>query len=153
VPEADPLVDDLRRGGDWSRRAGIPAHITIAGPWPSLSILPLRQLEAVARESLRTTFSLDRIDVLGNAVCLLPADQRPLQQWRRAILEVLGQADAADQPWRCHLTICRGSCAEQLAGLRERLSPSLPLECEIQEVRVLHFLESDRLSTSVLANS
>jgi hypothetical protein len=151
VPEADPLVDDLRRSGDWSRRAGIPAHITIAGPWPSLPVLPVRELEAVARESLRTPFSLDRVDTLGDAICLLPGDQGPLQRWRRAIFEVLGQEDSDDRPWHCHLTIRRGFSGEQLEDLRERISPSLPLECEIQEVRVLRFLDTDRLSMSVLA--
>jgi hypothetical protein len=153
VPEADPLVDDLRRAGDWSRRVGLPAHITIAGPWPSNPALPLRRLEVVARESLRTAFSLDRVDVLGDAVCLLPADQRPLQQWRRAILKVLGQTDAADQPWHCHLTIWRGSTEDQLASLRKSISPSLPLECEIQEVHILDFPEADRPRMSVLAAS
>jgi hypothetical protein len=100
---------------------------------------------------LRTTFSLDRIDVLGDAVCLLPVDQGPLQRWRDAILEVLDRPDGAEQPWHCHLTVCRGSCAAQLAALKERLCPSLPLRCEVREVRMLDFPAAGRLSMSALA--
>jgi hypothetical protein len=150
VPEAEGLVDDFRRHGDWSRRVGIPAHITLGGPWPLEPDLPAAELKAVSAEGLDTSFSLDRVETLGSAVCLLPSDPRTLEQYRDRLLASVGLPDVTDRRSRIHLTICREASAELLADVRKALEPALPLRCRTDRVRLVRFSAAGTLSTLVL---
>lgn len=76
VREVDALVDGFRIEGDWSRELGIPAHITLAGPWPLSHELPRERLSALAAVARGTRYRLDFIDMLGDARLLVP-QRRP----------------------------------------------------------------------------
>ena len=78
VSEVERLVDDFRQAGDWSRRLGVPAHVTLAGPWPLELELPVPALAAIVDAMRGTVFRLSRVDLLGDAVCLLADDDAPL---------------------------------------------------------------------------
>jgi hypothetical protein len=51
VREADAIVDGFRVEGDWPRQHGIPAHLTLAGPWPLSHELPRERLAQLAAEA------------------------------------------------------------------------------------------------------
>jgi 2'-5' RNA ligase superfamily len=52
VPEADPVVDDLRRAHDPAGEAGVTAHVTILFPF-----IPRAEIDDAAREALRALFA------------------------------------------------------------------------------------------------
>jgi hypothetical protein len=72
VAEAEPFVDHLRRDGDWSRRLGVPAHITIGGPWPLSPELPLSALSTVAAAARGMRYRLDHVGAVGLARLVAP---------------------------------------------------------------------------------
>lgn len=147
VPAADPLVDRFRLQGDWSRVLGVPAHVTLAGPFPLSLKLPIERLAALARDAAGTRFRLSEIGRVGDATCLLVADQEPLAALRGEMLDAIGRARQVDASWTFHLTVSRGASATQEAALREALRPSLPLECEVEEI-VVAALRDDELQLS-----
>jgi hypothetical protein len=82
VSEVELVVDGFRQAGDWSRRLGVPAHVTLAGPWPLEFELPVPALAAIAVAMRGTVFRLSRVDLLGDAICLLADDDAPLLKLR-----------------------------------------------------------------------
>jgi hypothetical protein len=134
VPEADALVDRFRVAGDWSRQLGIPAHVTLAGPWPLSLTLPREVLGEVAADARGTRYRLGTVDTLGDAVCLLPADDRPLLRLRERIVAAAGRPDAIDPAWRPHLTICRTRSSATPAAVRDAVGGALPLDCKVGDL-------------------
>lgn len=129
VAEAEALVEPFRRAGDWSSTYGIPAHMTIAGPWPLSVDLPLEALGLLSAAIRGTQYVLGTVGALGNAICLFPNDDNALLRWRTNVLEAVGVADALDEQWRIHLTVSRGS-SRGVSEIEEALGRVLPLSCE-----------------------
>ncbi|MBW8060261.1 MAG: 2'-5' RNA ligase family protein [Solirubrobacterales bacterium] len=144
VPEVDALVDDFRVEGDWSRGLGVPAHLTLAGPWPLSQELPRKSLSALAVAARGTRYRLDFIDMLGDAICLFPCDDRPLQKWRTRVLSAVGKPDEVSPGWHLHLTICRDKSGDQLNAVREAVDHALPLHCEVRELCIAQLVEPGR---------
>jgi 2'-5' RNA ligase len=136
VPAADPLVDRFRLAGDWSRRLGVPAHITLAGPFPCSQALPMPLLAALAQRAAGIRFELAEVGRVGDATCLLVADERPLTRLRSELLDALGAAPRSEAALPLHLTIARGDSAAAEVALRQALEPHLPLACEVGEIAV-----------------
>ncbi len=132
VPEAEPVVGGFRREGDWSYRHGVPAHITIAGPWPLSLAPPAHALSRVAKEMRGTRFTLAAVGVLGDAVCLFPGEDRELLRWRDRILDVARAPDAVDGDWRLHLTVCRKGTSSQATAVLAMLQDALPFACIVE---------------------
>jgi hypothetical protein len=150
VREADAIVDGFRAEGDWSRQLGIPAHLTLAGPWPLSDELPRESLEELAAEARGTRYRLDFVDMLGDAICLLPEDDRPLLSWRTRVLSAVGKSDAVNSAWRLHLTICRDEAGNRLKPVRQAVEPALPLDCEVQDLYIARLIEPGRAVTERL---
>jgi hypothetical protein len=147
VPEAEALVDPLRRAGDPWRERGVPAHMTIAGPWPLEVELPRRELAEPARELRGTRFELATAGMLGDALCLFPADDAALLAWRELALRAVGVPDRLDDSWRLHLTVRRyesvpGEADESMRAL-ERF---LPIACVVGELAIAEMDESGRIT-------
>lgn len=130
VPEAEATVGPFRRHGDWSSAHGVPTHMTIAGPWPLSLRLPARALAGLAAAIRGTPFVLGTVGTLGDAICLFPEDDRDLLRWRASILAAVGEADAVDEGWRLHLTVCRGATEETTTTVEEAIEEKLPIACE-----------------------
>jgi hypothetical protein len=143
VREADALVENFRVEGDWSRRLGIPAHLTLAGPWPLSHELPREHLAELAAEARGTRYRLDFVDLLGNAICLLPEDDLPLLSWRTRVLSAVGKPDGVDSAWRLHLTICRDG-RDRLMAVRDAVDHVLPLDCEVRDLCIARLIEPGR---------
>jgi hypothetical protein len=129
VHEAEALVGPFRRGGDWSRVHGIPAHMTLAGPWPLSIELRASDLALVAEKIDGQRYALSTVDVLGDAVCLFPDDDAPLMCWRSRLLDLVGAPDEVDKEWRVHLTVCRGLDLGRADEVLQTLGAMLPLPC------------------------
>jgi hypothetical protein len=132
APEAEALVGPFRRDGDWSHRHGIPAHLTLAGPFPLSTSLPDADLVELAAEMQRTRYELASAGMLGGALCLFPADEGALIEWRNRALALIGASDEVDDEWRMHLTVCRlNSSAADGDEIARSLAGSLPIACEV----------------------
>lgn len=144
VPAVDPLVERFRLDGDWSRRLGVPAHITLAGPFPLSTELPMERLAPVARSAAGMRFTLSEVSRIGDSICLLLADEEPLVKLRSELLKAVGAEPRADGEWPFHLTISRSESIS-VTTVREALEPSLPPKCEIN-LLTLALLREDELS-------
>jgi len=146
VPEAERLVDPLRRAGDPWRERGVPAHMTIAGPWGLEVELPRAELAGPARELRGTRFELATAGMLGDALCLFPADAAALLAWRERALQAVGVPDRLDEGWRLHLTVRRYESVPRDADESVRaLERSLPIACTVGELAVAEMDSSGRV--------
>jgi hypothetical protein len=127
VPEADALVDPFRRRGDWSRALGVPAHLTLAGPWPADVPCPTKALLDLTAEMGGARCHLDSSGLLGEALCLFLADEKPFLRWRNEALSAVGATDTTTSDWRPHLTVCR-SAADGREEASSAIAPALPIE-------------------------
>ena len=130
APEVGRLVDPFRRQGDWAWSHGVPAHLTLAGPFPLGTALPRGALGELAAEIRGTSYELASVGMLGAALCLFPADDAPLLAWRDRVLALIGEPDRVDASWRPHLTVCRLDPATGDTGaISQALERSLPIAC------------------------
>jgi hypothetical protein len=143
--EVEPLVDGFRQAGDWSRRLGVPAHITLAGPWPLEVELPVPALASIAVAMRGIVFRLSRIDLLGDALCLLADDDAPLLKLRAAVLAAIGVSDELDEQWRPHLTVFRHARPHDRRDICEAIGPQLPVDCEAASLRIARLVAPDRV--------
>jgi hypothetical protein len=127
VPEADALVDPFRRRGDWSRALGVPAHLTLAGPWPADVPCPGKALFDLTAQIRGVRCLLDSSGLLGQALCLFLADEKPFLGWRHAALLAVGARDTTTSDWRPHLTVCR-SAVDGGEEASAAIAPALPIE-------------------------
>lgn len=151
VPEVEALVDPLRRSGDPWRDRGVPAHLTLAGPWPLEVELPRDELAGPARELRGTRFELGTIGPLGGALCLFPTDDAALLAGRERILRAVGVPDLLDDAWRLHLTVRRHGAMPIEAGEDVRsLERALPIACAVGGLTIAELDEGGRVSLRAL---
>jgi hypothetical protein len=150
VAEAETLVEPFRRAGDWSSAHGIPAHMTIAGPWPLSACLPLEALGELATTIYGGRYTLSNVGILGDAICLFPEDDGTLLRWRASILETVGIADAIDEKWRIHLTVCRGPNGATAGEIEEAMGQALPLTCEVRGLLLAQMLGDSEVTVRPL---
>jgi hypothetical protein len=150
VAEAEPLVEPFRRVGDWSSAHGIPAHMTIAGPWPLSVSLPIEALSNLASAIRGARYTLSTVGTLGGAICLLPADDAVALRWRADILDAVGAPDEVDEQWRIHLTVCRGANRATVGKVEQAIGRALPLSCEVRGLLVAQMLGDSQVSVRPL---
>jgi hypothetical protein len=150
VVETEPLVEPFRRAGDWSSAHGIPAHMTIAGPWPLSVSLPIEALTRLASAIRGARYTLSTLSILGDAICLFPADDAMALRWRAKILDAVGAADEVDEQWRIHLTVCRGADRATVGEVEQTIGPALPLSCEVRGLLVARMLGDCQVSVRAL---
>lgn len=131
VVEVKDLVEPFRRDGDWSSAYGVPAHLTIAGPWPLEVLLPSDALGELAAKLRGAAFQLASMGRLGTALCLYPNSDSPLPGLRKQCLEIVGVPDQLDSRWRIHMTVLRASDRPEVETAEEALGRALPIDCEV----------------------
>jgi hypothetical protein len=147
VPEADDLVDTFRREGDWSHRHGVPAHLTLAGPFSLSVALPPRALGELASELRGTGYELTSVGLLGSAVCLFPADDAPFLEWREQALRAVDAVDRIDDEWRVHLTVGRFDASTlEIDRIVRSLEEELPIACEVGDLLIAEVHGDGRVS-------
>jgi hypothetical protein len=143
-------VAKYRSAGDRWTTQGVPAHITIAGPWPLSQAMPTEHLARVVAAVTGTRYCLDRLGMLGDALCLFPSDVSPLLAVRVRVIEAVGAADAVTAAWRLHLTIARTQRSERIEEVRRGLGQFLPLSCELRDLCLARLLTSGHVTIAVL---
>ena len=150
VAEAETLVKPFRQVGDWSSAHGIPAHMTIAGPWPLSVPLPLPTLSRLSIAIRGTQYNLASVGTLGDAICLFPDEDSALMQWRASILDAVSVVDELDEHWRIHLTVCRGSNGRSADTIKEAMGTALPLHCEARGLLLAQMLGDSEVTVRPL---
>lgn len=150
VREAEGLVGPFRRDGDWSSAYGVPAHMTIAGPWPLSLRLPLQALRGLSVAIVGERYILESVGTLGGAICLFCKDDRALLRWRASILKAVGVPDGVDEQWRIHLTVCRGAPRMDPGAVEEAMGKALPLRCEVRGLLLAQMHSDSRVTVQPL---
>jgi hypothetical protein len=150
VPQAEALVEPFRRTGDWSRAYGVPAHMTIAGPWPLSLELPFRALRNVRAAIAGEQFTLTSAGTLGDAICLFPENDRALMRWRKRILDAVGDVDQVNEEWRMHLTVCRTSRQGTIGAIEQAVAKALPVNCEVRGLLLAQMHGDSRVTVKPL---
>lgn len=144
VPAADPVVAPHRVRLDLSARAGVPAHLTVLGPFlPPERIGPaeLSELARLFSSFPAFEFTLDRVGWFGDAVAWLgPSDETPF----RALTGLAWAAYPACPPYGGayedvvpHLTIGHLGGADALRLAADDIRPSLPITATAAEVTLM----------------
>lgn len=150
VPEAEPLVGSFRHSGDWSSGYGIPAHLTLAGPWPLSTRLPLEALRKLRAAMQGECYELGALGMLGDALCIFPGDDRALLDRRLSILAAVGAADDIDASWRMHVTVSRGLAPAAMRAIEASIAPALPLRCAIDGLLIARRHPDSRITLHAL---
>ena len=150
APEAEPLVGPFRRTGDWSSGHGIPAHITIAGPWSLTTRLPVDALRQIRAAMDGERYTLSAIGTLGDAICLFPDADDTLLRWRARILTAVGTTDDNSEDWRVHLTVSRGQSQAAARAIEASLTTALPLHCEVKDLILAQLHSGPRVTLRTL---
>lgn len=131
VPAAEPLVAAHRLRFDPSARAGVPAHITVLGPFIERGALRKDDLDALREifaETASIEFALSRVARFEHALYLEPEPAEPVVAlteavWRRwPDRPPYGGAHREIVP---HLTVAVGASA--FDEVRYTLEPRLPV--------------------------
>jgi 2'-5' RNA ligase len=162
VPEAEPLVRELRMRHDPNEAMGLRAHVTVLGPFlPSDRIQPADsdRLQAIFGGIPAFRYSLATVGWFGDRVLYLaPQPVRPFATLTAAVaaewgLRPYGRTDGAVRP---HLTIARAEGIAGAAALVPLLQSSLPVAAAARGVRLYgtdeiswRLLESFRLGSAV----
>ena len=129
----------------------MPAHLTIAGPWPPAVVLPLGELAEEARGLHGTRFELGKVGSLGGALCLFPTDDAALLAGREGILRAVGVPDLLDDDWRLHLTLRRdGAVPIGAEKDLQSLERALPVACVVRELTIAELDGYGRLNLQPL---
>jgi hypothetical protein len=90
VPEAEPLVKELRKRFDWSAAQGVPAHITIDYPFiPPDKITPevLADLREFFAQFAAFQFTLPETRRFPSVLYLAPSPDEPFKALTQAVVE------------------------------------------------------------------
>ncbi len=144
VPEADPLVADLRYQFDISARAGLGAHVTVLFPFrppASVTRAELDVLQAIFGAVPRFTFALSSIDRFPSTLYLSLAPASPFTALTQSVVAAFPDCP----PYRGgfpdpipHLTVAQQPPADDLdaveAQLRATVQEVVPPTCVATDV-------------------
>jgi hypothetical protein len=146
VPEAEPAVEEWRRRHDvWAQR-GVPAHMTIVGPFLPADRVDrsvLARLEELASAHRAWPFSLTRVRRLGGAVVLLPDHASGFVDLREVVLREWPELRRR-RLFGAHLTVARGWSPFAALVVARALRSRLPIESSASELVLLELSERSR---------
>ncbi len=143
VPEAEPLVRDLRKRFDPAAPAGMPAHITVIYPFVDPNFLTKsisEELEAICAGVPVFRFALAAIAQFPGVVYLVPEPAEPFSRLTTAIATRWPEAPPYGGIYDDvipHLTVAHTSNADSIEEIRTKIEPNLPARCSAGEVLLL----------------
>lgn len=149
VPEAEPLVRELRQRFDWSAAQSVPAHITILYPFmPPSEITPevLNELRDLFARFPAFEFTLPETRRFPTVLYLAPSPAEPFKTLTRAVVERYPEYPPYDgkvavSDLTPHLTMADQITAGQIDDLeREFLNQhgaQLPVKSQAHEVTLI----------------
>lgn len=128
LPRANRVLAPVRLEHDWSARRGVPAHVTLFGPFvPPAEMTPelLERLRELFVHEAALRISLDRLGRLGDTACLFPDAWHALA----GVTERLGRLrpDLRQRVRRYHVTVARACSDTLLARVSAEVQPHLPI--------------------------
>lgn len=126
-------VERIRQANDWSAQLGVPAHVTLLGPFLEPSALDetvVRRLEHVFGRHAAFATSFTRVVRVGNVACLLPDDPRPFEHLHEALRQQWPQFPRRSLH---QITVARDIVGREFDRLAAELAPLLPLSGSIHQ--------------------
>lgn len=141
VPEAEPLVGDLRAELDDHAAAGVPAHVTVLYPFLPLPRIDLPALREVVAATPAFTVTFRRVGHFGDDVLwLAPDPAEPFVTLTLAVQDRFGTVpyggDHGPDP-EPHLTVAHHAPPSRMRAAAARLEAGLPFTAEIRAARLL----------------
>jgi 2'-5' RNA ligase len=158
VPEAQPVVGDLRAALDRSAGWGVPPHVTVLYPFLPPDRIDQRVLDTLAA-AVRTVPAFDvtfaRTSRFGDSVLwLAPEPDQPF----RALTGAVWARFPEHPPYRGefadvvpHLTVGHDAPVDVLRGAADAIAPRLPIRAHVTAVHLLCGL-SERASWRPVAD-
>jgi 2'-5' RNA ligase len=148
LPFADAAVSDLRNEHDWSARRGVPAHITLLGPFvPPSEATPslVERLRLLVEREPSFSVSLVELRLLEHTACLLPEAVEPLAR----LTELMGRMrpDLGQFKRSYHLTVARGCDSALFTRVAAAVEPRLPIVGRLTEVALVESRVSGTVRT------
>jgi 2'-5' RNA ligase len=142
VPEAEPLVGELRAKHDWSAQHGVPAHITLLFPFVPTEAVDdalLADLRALFASQACFEFRLTRVERFPEVLWLAP---EPSDRFSALIDLIVSQYPDYPPYEGVHdVVIPHLTVAEVGPGLQDEvaaeLTPSLPIDALAREVMLI----------------
>jgi hypothetical protein len=130
-------VEALRAELDWAARLGVPAHITLLGPFIEPAAIDAdvhRRLETVLRAHAPIMVSLDRLELIGDVACLLPGDTRAIAAVQSALHREWPELEPRSLQ---HVTVARELNRSGFEAVIERIEPMLPLSGRLDRASLI----------------
>lgn len=146
VPEAEPLVGDLRARLDPAARRGLGAHITLVYPFvdsDAIDDVAIERLRDVARVHAPPSFHLDSVRTFPSTVWLKPSPGDAIAALAAALEAAFPERPRGGRvfpDYVPHLSVARnvrGDRAAIVTTLADRLHASGPIRCTCRHVHVM----------------
>lgn len=146
VPEAEPLVGDLRARLDPAAQRGLGAHITLVYPFVDSDAIDagtIERLRAVARACDPPSFRLDSVRTFPSTVWLRPAPGEAIVALAASLEAAFPERprdDRAFPDYVPHLSVARNVRGDRpviVTTLEDRLHASGPIHCTCRDVHVM----------------
>ncbi|GAA1714956.1 2'-5' RNA ligase family protein [Isoptericola hypogeus] len=145
VPEAEPVVGELRRSLDSSARFGVPAHVTVLFPF-----LPAAAIDDAVLDALREVVgSCPAFDAsftgcgrFPGVLYLVPEPAAPWRELTGAVWSRWPEAPpygGAFEEVLPHLTVADGQAPDVLEAAEAVVTARLPVRTAVAEVLLLEF--------------
>jgi hypothetical protein len=139
VPTAEEVVAAVRLGHDWPARVGVPAHVTLLGPFlPPEAVTEgvLDGLRAIFTQQTPIRFAFAGLRRVGSIAYLAPAPHAELHLLTSALEDAFPEAPRYGEQFGgrlYHLTVARECDDTLFAELQALLSAALPIRASIEE--------------------
>jgi 2'-5' RNA ligase len=139
VPAANGAVQEIRLDHDWPARDGVPAHVTLLGPFlPPAQITDdvLERLSGVVAAASPASFSLTELRRVEDIAYLAVEPDDHVRAITAALEAAFPAASRYGEEFGgplYHLTVARDCDDDLFAEVRERLGAALPIPARIQE--------------------
>ena len=143
VPEAEPVVGDLRARFDPAAPAGVPAHITVLYPFLTPEVLSrpvLDELRSIFSGVKPFAFKLTKIDRFPDVVYLVPEPGEPFIRLTAAVATRWPETPpyGGEYPQVIpHLTVAHTDNEPTISQIIGKIEPALPIVCSASEVGLL----------------
>jgi hypothetical protein len=138
VPEAESAVEYWRERYDWSASLGVPAHITVLGPFLPPSRIGndvLDRLTSLCSRLPRVRFRLAGVELLQGVTCLTPHPAEPFRVMTEVLEAEWPEAARGVTGVMHHLTVARDISVFE--KVRAELAKIVPIDAEARELVLL----------------
>jgi hypothetical protein len=134
TPFVGAEIEAIRGEHDWSAELGVPAHITLLGPFldpDAITSRVLDRLESAVAEHRAIPITFERLELVGDVACLLPASGSRIAALQAALHATWPHLQARELQ---HVTVARSLSMEDFDRIARRVAPFLPTSGVVDEI-------------------